>query len=112
VSLTGLKYYDDIKKPIPRAEVSEVGRLVECAAKELFPGCTVEVMGSYRRGSPSSHDVDCLVTNTKFHDNVPPNALADILALLVKQGVLVAHLSMPLDSGSKAAQYGASLFYQ
>jgi len=53
----GLKYYDDILKRIPRAEVIQHERIMKAA----FPSFECQVVGSYRRGAVDSGDVDVLV---------------------------------------------------
>jgi DNA polymerase lambda len=106
----GLKHYEDIQKAIPRDEVKLIGNLVQTAAQTLFPNCGVEIMGSYRRGAPTSHDVDCLITSTDMVNAIEPNCLMKVVALLQQQGVLVDHLALPSDSYAKAAQFQSGLF--
>jgi DNA polymerase/3'-5' exonuclease PolX len=55
----GLKYYDDLKLRIPRAEVARIGRevgqtLVACGADSY------KIAGSYRRKYPDCGDVDII----------------------------------------------------
>lgn len=111
MQIIGLKHYDDIQVPISREEVAEIGRLVGEAAAALFPGCEVEIMGSYRRGAPSSHDVDCLITNTRFNDTIPKNCVADVIRKLANEKTLVDHPAWLMNSDKKAAQYKGELFY-
>jgi DNA polymerase beta len=56
---TGLQYYDDIMKRIPRAELEQHEALL---LKELPAGMKGTVVGSYRRGAESSGDIDVLLT--------------------------------------------------
>lgn len=55
--LVGLTYFDDIMTPIPRAEMDEIRDVLT----SYMPGLVFELAGSYRRGKPSSGDVDVLV---------------------------------------------------
>ena len=56
---TGLNYYDDIMKRIPRAELAKHEALL---LGELPAGMKGTVVGSYRRGAESSGDIDVLVS--------------------------------------------------
>lgn len=54
----GLKYYEEIKERIPRSEMVAHENLL---LKTLPAGITGTIAGSYRRGKPSSGDVDLLL---------------------------------------------------
>ena len=56
---TGLEYYDDIMKRIPRAELESHEALL---LGELPAGMKGTVVGSYRRGAQSSGDIDVLLS--------------------------------------------------
>jgi DNA polymerase beta len=58
----GIKYFEDIQKRIPRAEVTEHDKLLENSFKNIYDKFVTTVVGSYRRGLESSGDVDVLVT--------------------------------------------------
>jgi len=62
----GLKYFDDLHERIPREEMTKMADLVIEAVKEVDPKIVCECCGSYRRGLPSSGDVDILLTHPKF----------------------------------------------
>lgn len=72
-----LRHIEDLECRIPRAEVTKHVELVERVCAELQPPSLrpprVEAMGSYRRGSPDSGDVDFLV-------QIPPAVLAPWVA--------------------------------
>eukprot|EP00040_Diaphanoeca_grandis_P035557 m.223967 g.223967 ORF g.223967 m.223967 type:complete len:571 (-) comp33417_c1_seq3:52-1764(-) len=60
----GVELHDDFRKRIPRAEVELLGDVVKAAANAIAPGqITVHVVGSYRRGSPTSGDIDCMFSH-------------------------------------------------
>lgn len=59
---TGLKYYDDIMKRIPRAELVKHEALLLGA---LPAGMKGTVVGSYRRGAETSGDIDVLLSMDK-----------------------------------------------
>ncbi|KZO98779.1 Nucleotidyltransferase [Calocera viscosa TUFC12733] len=47
---------------IPRAEVEAIARKVQAALDVVLPGCTHTICGGYRRGKPTSGDVDVIFT--------------------------------------------------
>lgn len=64
VQKTGLKYYEDILKPIPRHEIDEYNQVF----KEVFETIKTEdahyeIVGSYRRGKATSGDIDVIITS-------------------------------------------------
>lgn len=70
---TGLKYYEDIQRKMPRTEVARGEALVRAAVFDLVdtlaPGLGADgvartyawATGSFRRGAPESSDMDMLV---------------------------------------------------
>ena len=64
VQKMGLKYYEDILKPIPREEIDEYNQVF----KEVFESIKTdddhyEIVGSYRRGKSTSGDIDVIITS-------------------------------------------------
>ncbi|XP_011692401.1 PREDICTED: DNA polymerase beta-like isoform X1 [Wasmannia auropunctata] len=62
----GLKYFDDFEKKIPRAEITQIEKILKNAIKELNSGYLVTICGSYRRGREESGDIDVLVTHPDY----------------------------------------------
>jgi len=54
----GLKYFEDIQKRIPRAELVEHERILKAA---IDPSFKATIVGSYRRGATDSGDIDLLL---------------------------------------------------
>lgn len=79
----GLKYYDDLNERIPRNEVTIIGNRCHEWIKQLAPDCIFEIVGSYKRGSPTCGDIDCLVAPANAGDYMPQllDELASILPL-------------------------------
>lgn len=65
----GLKYYKDIEKRIPRKEIDNHNKLFQKIAKEVSPNLQATVVGSYRRGSETSGDIDVLLVDPIKNDN-------------------------------------------
>ena len=67
----GLKYYEDILKRIPRAEINEFNDvLTNIFAKLKNKESTFQIVGSYRRGAANSGDIDIIITNSKNDDSI------------------------------------------
>ena len=67
VQQVGLKYYEDILERIPRSEIDEFHKeftdiFQEVVAMSPAENPAFEIVGSYRRGSTSSGDIDVIVT--------------------------------------------------
>jgi len=81
----GLKYYDDLKKRIPRSEVRIIGEFIDKTLRRVtgdnFNSLVfMEIVGSYRRGSPDSGDIDIIITS----DTYKPSLLNEIKSELMK----------------------------
>lgn len=86
----GLKYYEDILKRIPRAEMQEHEKLLLGA---LVAGMRGTVVGSYRRGLESSGDVDVLITMEGLTDKQRTAAFHEYVGVLKTSGYMVEVLS-------------------
>ena len=64
--LVGIKYFDQIEKRIPRAEIQEIERFLKEIASRMSPDFIITICGSYRRGKDSSGDVDVFLTHKEF----------------------------------------------
>ena len=86
----GLKYYEDIEKRIPRAEIEKYDKKLDKMFKELnFPGATMQIVGSYRRGAKNSGDIDIIMTD-KEHN---PDLLNKFVQKLVDAGIVLHKLT-------------------
>ncbi|KAF5182545.1 Dna polymerase lambda [Thalictrum thalictroides] len=59
----GLKFFEDIKKRIPRHEVQDMELLLQKAAEAILPGVSVLCGGSFRRGKATCGDMDIIITH-------------------------------------------------
>jgi len=76
--MIGLKYYDDFKERMPRAEAATIAETIKRGATKLFKkNIVVTACGSYRRGKATCGDVDVLITRT---DDQP---IKDMLVQLI-----------------------------
>lgn len=90
----GVDHLDDLSTRIPRREVEALGAYVEKAAAKIDPLVKLIIGGSYRRGSPSSNDIDLIVTKTKT-DSVSQLRpfLTELTRVLTDEGFLTARLA-------------------
>uniref|UniRef100_A0A1D1ZYL6 DNA polymerase n=1 Tax=Auxenochlorella protothecoides TaxID=3075 RepID=A0A1D1ZYL6_AUXPR len=106
--LTGLKYYEDIQRKMPRTEVARGEALVRAAVFDLVdtlaPGLGADgvartyawATGSFRRGAPESSDMDMLVglpPGTEHVDCV--HFLEQLLDNLLEAGFLLEDMMGP-----------------
>lgn len=59
----GLKYYGDLNERIQRDEMIKYEYILTNIAKKEFPNIELSINGSYKRGLPTSGDIDVLITS-------------------------------------------------
>ncbi|KAJ4921548.1 hypothetical protein JOQ06_024476 [Pogonophryne albipinna] len=59
----GLEHYDDLNQPVTKAEGDAIGEIVEKAVMSVLPGAQITLIGGFRRGKLTGHDVDFLITH-------------------------------------------------
>ena len=90
VQKKGLKYYEDILKRIPRAEIIQYEkRLLSIFNRVKGENSTLNIVGSYRRGKQNSGDIDIIICDEK-DDNIVFNKLLDEM---IKENLLIEVLS-------------------
>lgn len=94
----GLKHYEEFMVKIPRAEIEEILSIVQQNVHEDFPGVECMVCGSYRRGKPSSGDVDIIIVPPEGQEELSDTALCRIVDRLTVSGFLTDHLALPHQS--------------
>ncbi|KAK8935712.1 hypothetical protein KSP39_PZI013497 [Platanthera zijinensis] len=99
----GLKYFDDIKKRIPRHEVKEMVIVLQKVGEEILPGVVVVCGGSYRRGKASCGDLDIVITHPdgESHKGFLPKYLQRLkgIQFLREDLVFSIHSTEGTDSG-------------
>ena len=90
VQKKGLKYFADIQKRIPRAEIVDYEKEIRKEFNKI-KGKTgrFEIVGSYRRGAKTSGDIDIIVSD----DGTDKKLLHKFIDALVKKGLIIAILS-------------------
>ncbi len=94
----GLKYYDDLKERIPRSEMDMLKSSIETHIKAVDKELVFEVCGSYRRGLPTSGDIDILVSHPKYMEHISKQKyLSKIVKVMSDTGFLVDDLTKKGD---------------
>jgi DNA polymerase/3'-5' exonuclease PolX len=82
-----LKYYDDLKERIPRDEMDKwkalFAKLLDSNTDDDFKW---DLVGSYRRGMPSSSDLDLIITDRENKDIIKILERKDILVDIISNG--------------------------
>ncbi|KAK1268341.1 hypothetical protein QJS04_geneDACA006827 [Acorus gramineus] len=99
----GLKYFDDIKKRIPRHEVKDMEALLQKVGQDISPGVIVVCGGSFRRGKSSCGDMDIIITHPdgKSHKGFLPRYVKYLkdMKFLREDLVFSIHSTEGTDSG-------------
>ena len=115
VQRTGLKYYEDILKRIPRYEIDEYNKIFQREfTATASPLAKYEIVGSYRRGAKTSGDIDVIITSTdksdfkQFIDRlVETKKIVEILS----RGESKCLVIMKLGSGSQVVARRVDFLY-
>lgn len=94
----GLKYYGKVQGAIPRAEIKQIDRYLRRQAKEIDTGLKTVICGSYRRGKPTSGDIDVLIYHPDVQsvediDALPHSHLELFVELLTDEGFLLDNMT-------------------
>jgi len=81
----GLLYNEDLKKRIPRAEMEKHEAYVR---RQLPKDFEMVVVGSYRRGLPTSGDFDVMITSPHLSELVAASHFQQFIGLLLYEGYL------------------------
>ncbi|KAK4689224.1 hypothetical protein P7C73_g887, partial [Tremellales sp. Uapishka_1] len=95
--IIGVELYEDLRARIPRDECKEIYENIRNEAHKEDPKLWIEIMGSYRRGSESSGDVDILITRDTSDGLDHTNVLSRLVTNLKMRGVITHDLSTPHD---------------
>jgi len=99
VQKVGLRYYEDVLKRIPRAEIEEYNQIIKKildqpfskvkkeSLDQPFSKVEYEIVGSYRRGAQTSGDIDVIITSTS------EEVFKRFIDELIKQKIIVEVLS-------------------
>ena len=84
----GLKYYEDILKRLPRAEIDNYANIFKTEFNKVAtPDSHFEIVGSYRRGLESSGDIDVIITSNQ------PQVFTQFINELIAKKIIIEVLS-------------------
>ena len=90
----GIKYYNDFKIKIPRTEIDQMKIIINNVTKKIDKDLLFEICGSYRRGLSESGDIDILVTNPNYLEDIyDQQFLNKIIKELKKINFIIDHLT-------------------
>ena len=88
VQKKGLQYYEEINQRIPRDEIDEYKKILESSFKKVADGeSKQEIVGSFRRGSRTSGDIDVIITSK--NEDIFKNYMEE----LKEKGIIIEVLS-------------------
>jgi len=106
VQTKGLTYYDDIIQRIPRSEIVQYNKVFDKIFNNVKDDTSkYEIVGSYRRGSQTSGDIDLIITSknkdvfVKFVDKLLEN---NIIIEILSRGPTKSLVICKLDKQSVA----------
>ena len=102
----GIESYDDIKLYMQRAEVEAIGGVVCAAAATINAGIECVLGGSYRRGEPTSGDVDVMFFNDD--DATLAAQLSELIRALTRGGFITADSHCHAHNGVRGKDPEAS----
>lgn len=105
----GVDHYTDFQQRIPRHEVEAHGSIVRQAVQKADPSMQTIIGGSYRRGSPSSGDIDILITKPDATiEQIRTVMMEVVVPDLFQQGFLQASLASSNSRVDGSKWHGAS----
>ena len=96
---TGLKYYEDLQKKIPRNEITNIFIKIKKELTTILPEeiLECEVVGSYRRGKELCGDIDILIAR-KDENGKKDGILQTLINKLMEKKIIIEILSLNNES--------------
>ncbi|KAK8769085.1 DNA polymerase beta-like [Amblyomma americanum] len=106
----GLRHLEDFEKRIPREEVALLEARVVDELNQFDEDYQAVACGSYRRGLPTSGDIDVLVCHKSYRstDKRPPKLLARLVEHLRQAGLVTDVMSLGETKFAGVCQLDAS----
>ena len=103
VQQIGLKYYDDFKLKIPRAESELIaGQILQHAQQLTGDGVQAIIVGGYRRGKSESGDVDVILSHPD--QDMTLDLVSQVVASLEKVGWITHTLTLNLTNSKRGQE--------
>eukprot|EP00731_Ephydatia_muelleri_P020471 Em0013g198a len=101
----GIQYFEQLSCSIPRSEVVIITDFIRGEVEKCFPGTSVEIVGGFRRGKESGHDIDLLLTH---HDASTVAILLESLVDHLKQKGCVIHIDLSIGHNGETLHQGGA----
>ncbi|XP_046851949.1 DNA polymerase beta-like [Xenia sp. Carnegie-2017] len=96
----GLKYFEDFEERIPRTEMLLHQKFLHEEVTKVDTKYTIEICGSFRRGKPSSGDIDVLICHPNFTSQTKADTKSDYLKQVVDHLKARAYITDVLSQGA------------
>jgi DNA polymerase beta len=95
----GIKYYYDFQQKIPKHEIDIINGILHNCIKRIDKNLVFEICGSYRRGALESGDIDILISNPNYINNInEENYLKKVVKELTKNNLIIDNLTSKGDT--------------
>ena len=95
----GIKYYYDFQQKIPKHEIDIINGILNNCIKKVDKNLIFEICGSYRRGALESGDIDILISNPNYINNInEENYLKKVVKELTKNNLIIDNLTSKGDT--------------
>lgn len=88
----GLAFYADLQQRIPRLEILEHEKYIRNFIQDRVPEFNITIVGSYRRGEPTSGDIDVLISYHSLTEDVAKNKFKRVIEEFSKDEYCVGAL--------------------
>lgn len=85
---TGLRYFDDLQKPIHRQEMVKWSGKLRGIVKSVLPNSLSGLVGSFARGSDHSGDIDLMISTNSVNNNSLNGVINLIIERLSDENIL------------------------
>lgn len=99
VQQIGVKFYDEFQQKIPRREVECIADTIFQHASRIIPGCTLHIVGGYRRGKEHNGDVDVIISHPDELDTC--NLVERLVSSLESTGCITHILTLSLQNSER-----------
>ncbi|XP_067114151.1 DNA-directed DNA/RNA polymerase mu isoform X3 [Osmerus mordax] len=83
----GLQHYEDLNLPVTKTEAVIIGQIVKKAVNAVLEGAEITLIGGFRRGKQTGHDVDFLITHPE--ESREEGLMPKVVFWLESQGYLL-----------------------
>ncbi|CAJ1070024.1 DNA-directed DNA/RNA polymerase mu [Xyrichtys novacula] len=83
----GLEHYHDLNQLVTKAEADAISEIMERTVISVLPGAQMTLIGGFRRGKQTGHDIDFLITHPE--EGREEGLMSKVVSCLEAQGFLL-----------------------